>query len=280
MTYKEICKMLHDAGVDAPEWDTQELIGHYCHADRRQILSEPDVEWNNEALRAAVARRCSREPLQYILGEWTFYRQTYAVSPACLIPRSDTECLVEEAIGRLPKGAFFADLCTGSGCIAVSTLAERQDTAAVAVELSEEALELAGKNALRNGVADRLSLEHGDIFKLDNAFFDRYPKPQAILSNPPYIRTEVIDGLQREVAWEPHMALDGGKDGLLFYRTLLQIASTWLSEEGFCLFEIGYDQGADLCALAGQHGFFCKIIKDLGGCDRVAVLHRCDISCG
>ena len=152
MTYRALCEVLRAAGVDSPEWDAQELIGHFCGADRLQILSDPALDWSNEALQEAARRRCNREPLQYILGEWQFYRQTYEVSPDCLIPRQDTEVLVEEAVRRLPRGAFFADLCTGSGCIAVSTLAERGDTSAVAVELSEGAIAIARRNALRNGV--------------------------------------------------------------------------------------------------------------------------------
>ena len=278
MTYRELCERLKCSGVESPEWDAQELIGHFCGADRLRILADPDADWESDLLKNAADRRCAREPLQYILGEWCFYRQTYEVSPDCLIPRSDTECLVEEAVRRLPPNAFFADLCTGSGCIAVSTLAERPDTVAVAVELSEGALALARRNAARNGVAKRLTLERADVLGLNEAFLNRYPKPQAILSNPPYIRSDVIPTLQAEVAREPSMALDGGKDGLVFYRALVELADRWLDEGGFCLFEIGYDQGKEICELASAQGFSCEIWKDLGGCDRVAFLRRCGIS--
>lgn len=274
MTYRELCEMLRASGVDFPEWDAQELIGHFCGVDRLRILSDPDADWKSDVLENAANRRCAREPLQYILGEWSFYRQTYEVSPDCLIPRQDTECLVEEAVKRLPQGAFFADLCTGSGCIVISTLAERKDTKAIAVELSEGALALARRNAERNGVSERLSFEHTDVLRLDGAFLERYPKPAAILSNPPYIRSDVIPTLQAEVGKEPRMALDGGEDGLTFYRALVELADRWLADGGFCLFEIGYDQGEKICELAEKQGFSCEVLKDLGGCDRVAFLHR------
>ena len=272
MTYQEICRALTAAGIESPEWDAQLLIRHYCKKDRLSILADPDGELISEELACAVKRRCNREPLQYLVGTWAFYRQEYEVSPACLIPRSDTEILVEEAIRRLPQGAFFADLCTGSGCIAVSTLAERRDTRALAVDLSADALELACRNAARNGVAERFDAKCADVLNLSEEWLSQFPRPHAILSNPPYICTSVLPTLSPEVGFEPLMALDGGEDGLIFYRALLRIAGQWLHPDGFCLFEIGYDQGDALCTLAAENGFSCEIRKDFGGCDRVAIL--------
>ncbi len=211
----------------------------------------------------AVRRLQDREPLAYILGEWYFYDEIYRVSPACLVPRPETEHLVEELIKRLPKGAVFADLCTGSGCIAVSTLAHRPDCRAVAVDLSKEALALAKENAVLNGVSDRISFLHADILRgdaLGNTRFD------AIVSNPPYIVTEVIDMLEPEVLCEPRMALDGGEDGLLFYRVLVNDYRQNIKDGGFLLLEIGYDQGEALKALCP-----CEIIKDYSGNDRIAL---------
>lgn len=273
MTYQEICRKLTAAGIESPQWDAQLLIGHFCKRDRLAILAAPDEELISEELHRAVERRCQREPLQYIVGTWAFYRQEYEVSPACLIPRSDTEILVEEAIKRLPQNAFFADLCTGSGCIAVSVLAERKDTHALAVDLSCDALELAERNASRNGVAPRFTPKHADVLQLSDEWMEQFPRPHAILSNPPYIRQSVLQTLSPEVGFEPQMALDGGEDGLIFYRALMEIAAKWLQPDGFCLFEIGFDQGDALRAMALENGFSCRIQKDLGGCDRVAILH-------
>ena len=226
----------------------------------RQLLREkfPD----DRSYEAALRRLNDREPLAYLLGEWYFYDEVYEVSPACLIPRPETEHLVEELIRTLPRNAVFADLCTGSGCIAVSVLAHRSDVSAVAVDLSKEALTLAERNALRNGVAERVCFLRSDILKenpLKDALFD------AIVSNPPYIATEVIETLAPEVKREPRIALDGGEDGLLFYRRLFDEFPRNLKEDGFLLCEIGYDQGAAMRELFG-----CTVRKDYSGNDRVA----------
>ncbi len=141
---------------------------------------------------AALRRLRDREPLAYILGEWYFYEEVYSVSPDCLIPRPETELLVEELIRRLPENAVFADLCTGSGCIAISTLVHRPDCRAVAVDLSEKALALAAANAGRNGVADRLILRRADVLTGTALESDRF---DAVVSNPPYIASSVIDTL-------------------------------------------------------------------------------------
>jgi len=269
MTYREICKRLEDAGIENARWDAECLILHHVCVSRASLLSDLDRNFDDPALLDAVKRRCEREPLQYLLGEWEFYRQTYTVSPDCLIPRADTELLVEEAIRRLPQGARFADLCTGSGCIAISVLAERTDTQAFALEKFPATLALAKKNAERNGVLDRFSPICADVLDTPPAL----PRLDAILSNPPYIATEVIETLSPEVKREPRAALDGGEDGLLFYRAILDAYAPLLTPDGFVLFEIGYDQGDALVALGKAHGFsHVEILRDLGGCDRVAYL--------
>ena len=147
MTYRELCVRLEQAKIENAEWDAALLLEHFCGADVRSLRLYPDRDYSSASLEEAVRKREMRYPLQYLLGEWQFYRQTYEVGPACLIPRPDTEILVEEAIRLLPKGAYFADLCTGSGCIAVSVLAEREDTRAVAVDKFPATLEIAKRNA-------------------------------------------------------------------------------------------------------------------------------------
>lgn len=271
MTYRELCERLRAGGVETPEWEAECLLEDLCGADRFLLLSEPDRDWKSDRLADALERRLAHEPLQYILGTWCFYRQTYRVTPDCLSPRADTEILVEEAIRRLPRGACFADLCTGSGCIGISVLAERQDTRAIGVDLSQRALKVAAENAVRNGVSDRFRLLCADLLTADPLSLGRF---DAILSNPPYIRTDVVETLSEEVRREPHMALDGGRDGLAFYRALLKIAPVCLAPDGFCLFEIGYDQADEIRNLAAENGFTCTVRKDLGGQDRVAILTR------
>lgn len=227
----------------------------------------------DEALEQAVRRRCEGYPLQYLLGEWDFYRQTYEVSEDCLIPRADTEILVEKGISLLPKGARFLDLCTGSGCVAVSVLCERRDTRGVAVDLFEPTLALAERNARKNGVADRLTLIRADVLQspppsVPSGQFD------AIFSNPPYIRADVMPTLQREVQFEPAAALCGGEDGLDFYRAILKEWQTVLKKDGFFLFEIGYDQGKALCSLGVAYGLQATLYPDYGGRDRVVLLKQ------
>ena len=273
MTYQQICNRLLDAGIDSAEWDAALLIEHFCGTDASLVRLDRQRDYPMPELKAAVDRRAARYPLQYLLGEWQFYRQTYEVSADCLIPRSDTERLVEEAIRLLPQNASFVDLCTGSGCIAVSVLAERPDTNAVAVEKFEATLSLATRNAQKNAVRDRFTPQKADILTADfipvGAPFD------AILSNPPYICAKDIAGLSPEVREEPHAALDGGEDGLVFYRSILQNAARYLKSDGFILFEIGFDQAAALCKLGLEHGFtVCRVIKDYGGQDRVVSLAR------
>ena len=268
MTYRELCARLSSAGIETAEWDAALLIEHFCGTDASLVPTYPDKNFNSSALEVAADKRTARYPLQYLLGEWQFYRQTYEVSPDCLIPRSDTEILVEEAINALPHGARFADLCTGSGCIAISVLAERPDTQAVAVEKYPNTLSLATRNAARNGVSDRFVPLCADV--LTDHFLPDGEQFDAILSNPPYIPEGDLASLAPELDAEPRAALDGGDDGLLFYRQILKIAPTYLKTGGCLLFEIGYDQADALRELGLAAGFTdCRVIRDFGGNDRV-----------
>ncbi|MHB1151312.1 MAG: peptide chain release factor N(5)-glutamine methyltransferase [Eubacteriales bacterium] len=229
-----------------------------------------DEKFTSAADRNDAYRRLeAREPLAYILGEWYFYGETYHVTPDVLIPRSDTEILVEAAIRRIPRGGVFADLCTGSGCIAVSVLCHRPDLTAIAVDISDSALKIAHKNAVINGVDSRVEFLSGDI--TSDGFAEsllHYRTFDALLSNPPYIKSEIIGKLESEVLAEPLIALDGGYDGLHFYRALKQLRNKILKSDGITLLEIGYDQAESLLCL------FCggEILKDYGGNNRVFII--------
>lgn len=265
MTLSDLTKRLCEGGIREADVEARLLISHFCGVSPAALLAERTRNYESEALKAAVARRLNREPLAHILGEVGFFEETYFVSPDCLIPRADTELLVEKAIALLPHGARFADFCTGSGCIAVSVLAHRPDLSALAVDLSDAALALAKKNAARNGVADRIDLLKDDILSpahLKNDF-------DVILSNPPYIRTEVVPTLAPELAYEPKIALDGGEDGLLFYRALFGHFSPSLF-----LLEIGFDQGEDIARLGKEQGYAVTVERDLGGNNRLAILKK------
>lgn len=265
MTFDEICRALSDAGIENARNEAMILLEEICGADSL------DGDFESKELSEAVRARCGRYPLQYIIGKWWFSRCVFEVNEHCLIPRPDTEVLVDKAVRMLPEGARFADLCTGSGCIAVSVLDLRRDTACDAYELYPETLDLACRNAERNGVGDRFCGFEGDVLTRGLLGEKRYA---AILSNPPYIRRDVIDTLSDEVKKEPRAALDGGEDGLVFYRAIIDNFADNLESDGFFLFEIGYDQAKDVCEIARDRGFECKIIRDLSGQDRVALLRR------
>ena len=234
-------------------------------------MTDRDRLYDATALETAVARRLTREPLQYILGEWEFYGCTFTVTPDCLIPRPDTEILVEAAIRALPKGARIADLCTGSGCIAVATLVHRPDVTADALELYPNTLALATENAARGGVSARFTPIKGDLLGNGVDLLSSRAPYDAILSNPPYIPTADIAALAPEVHREPFAALDGGDDGLLFYRAILRDYAPLVKPGGCILLEIGYDQADALRALAAEYlpNATVEILRDLGGNDRV-----------
>lgn len=272
MTYKDICERLEAAGIDGNiPHEAALLVERFCNIPTSELIFRKSEELSSRELALAVEKRCTHYPLQYILGEWYFCNEVYEVNEHCLIPREDTERLVETAAELLPQGARFADLCTGSGCIAISLVAKRQDLSGVCVDIFPETLALAKKNAEKNRVSERLSFALGDV--LDGGFMDELGAFDAIISNPPYIPTEVVDNeLASELSHEPRAALDGGDDGLVFYSKMIREYGKFLTENGLFLFEIGFDQGESIRTLAEDNGYSCEILRDYGGNDRVAVL--------
>ena len=266
MTFGQICDRLWAAGIENYSGEARILVEQICGVD-----ASLDADLDSPELAAAVERRAGGYPLQYIIGKWWLARCEFFVDKNCLIPRPDTESVVEQAVRLLPQGAEFADLCTGSGCIAISVLDLRPDTRADAYELFPKTLEIAKKNAAHNKVADRFCGILGDV--LDPMLLGD-KKYAAIISNPPYIRRDVVPTLSREVGYEPRAALDGGCDGLDFYRAIVENFKSNLADGGAFIFEIGYDQAADIALIAQSNGFSCRIVRDLGGNDRVAILDR------
>ncbi|MBQ8287371.1 MAG: peptide chain release factor N(5)-glutamine methyltransferase [Clostridia bacterium] len=218
---------------------------------------------------SALARYRAGEPLAYLLGEQYFWRYRFTVTPDVLIPRPDTERLVETALSILPPNGRFADLCTGSGAIALSIAADRPDLTADAPDISEAALTVAEKNARDLNVSDQVRFHRADLLT-DDPLEGAY---DAILSNPPYIPRKDIAQFP-SLTYEPQIALDGGEDGLDFYRAILTRFAHHLKDGGCFLFEIGYDQGEQIRALAASHGYACSVTKDYGGNDRVARLTK------
>lgn len=256
-----------DKGIESARRDAELLLGSSLKLDRVGVylhFDRPLQESELTAYRALVVRRANREPLQYILGETEFWSLSFAVSPAVLIPRADTEVLVEEAL-RLNCGPRILDVGTGSGAIAVSLAHELVDAEVVALDISPEALLVAQANARRNGVDDRIVFLEGDLARLPEGPFD------LIVSNPPYIPAADVDGLMPEVRdFEPRRALDGGLDGLYPYRMLAAQACLCLAPGGWLLVEVGIDQALavrQMFAEAGLKDGFCR--DDYGGVPRV-----------
>ena len=268
MTYKQICELLAERGVESPEVDAAMLLEHFCGIGRARLPLEKDRELDDPALLEAVARRAERYPLQYILGEWGFFEGSFGVSEGVLIPRQDTELLVELAVELLVKGGRFIDLGCGSGCISVSTLMSRPDATGVAVDISPVARELTAKNAVRNGVGDRLSVIEGNM--LASEFWDGMEAGgfDVLISNPPYIPTEEVGKLAPELAHEPRLALDGGDDGLDFYRVIIARGGRLLRQGGKMLFECGVGQTGDIIRLVEAQGYSACAHYDIERRDR------------
>ena len=280
MTYREAAKKLNEIDSDNGRYEAALLFGKLFGIGMSELPLLLDRDFDSPELTAAIEQRRSGYPLQYILGEWDFYGLTFEVNENCLCPRADTEVLAETAIKLLPKNGRFLELCTGSGCIPIAICKNRPDLRGVATDLYEKTLDTAKRNALRNEVARQTEFVLADVFDID--FWERGEGSElipergfdALISNPPYIPTKDIADLSVEVKHEPVAALDGGDDGLDFYRFIAGNYGKHLSNGGIMLFEIGYDQGIAIAEIAEENGYACRIIKDLGGNDRVAVLER------
>ena len=258
--------LLREAGIDEAKSEARIIFSRIGGVPDYALPLDPECD--SEAVAGAIERRRARYPLAYVIGEVDFYRESYKVSPACLIPRPETEILVDLAVRSIPSGARFADLCTGSGCIAISTLKNTDGTHAVALDLSPDAISIATENADRNGVRDRIEFVTGDaLCGLEGKFF-------AILSNPPYVSESAYASLDAELYAEPKMAFVGGEDGGDFYRRMIPLYKENLLENGFLAFEIGYDQGELLRALGEENGMSVEIIKDYSSLDRIALLRN------
>ncbi|WP_027217500.1 peptide chain release factor N(5)-glutamine methyltransferase [Butyrivibrio fibrisolvens] len=267
--YKNASIRLKEAGVPEYQLDARLLLEYVCGTDYNTLLVHGDRDVSPEEEKKyneLIEKRASRVPLAYIVGYQEFMGLTFDVNENVLVPNQDTETLAEEALRELSDGMRFMDLCTGSGCVALSILNYTNDTSCVMTDISDKAIEVATDNRDRLGFSDRAEIVKTDLFPQDD---DK--KFDMIVSNPPYIRTDVIATLPPEVGkGEPYIALDGGQDGLIFYRRIIENAPKWLYTSGWLMMEIGYDQGDAVAGLMKDGGFHeVEVIKDLGGNDRV-----------
>lgn len=273
---REASQILRDAGVPEPRREAGSLLSHVIARDRTFLISRAEEIVGDEDLarfQRAVARRASGEPLQYITGVQDFYGREFRVTRDVLIPRPETELLVEAALEILnrQRAPLICDVGTGSGCIAVTLLCERTDARGIAVDVSEAALAVAEDNARRHGVSDRITFKISDCFaSLDTAAFD------VVVSNPPYVSANALPGLQREVRdHEPLVALSPGADGLGVIRRLLQDAPAFLKDNGYLMMEIGFDQGERVQQLIDEnHWRLHEIRPDLQGIPRIMLVQK------
>jgi release factor glutamine methyltransferase len=276
---REAAMALRVAGVEEARREAGSLLSHATGRDRTFIITHADEELTPDqlsALRAAIKRRAAGEPLQYITGRQEFYGLEFEVTPDVLIPRPETELLVETALELLKKvtSPLLCDVGTGSGCIAVALLRARGDARALALDVSPEALRVAGRNAWRHGVGGRVLTLVSDCLEALRSEEYADLRFDLIASNPPYVAEEDLAGLQREVRdHEPRVALTPGGDGLAVIRRLLAEAPRHLKPRGHLLLEIGFGQHEQVAALLDPRAWqLLAIHKDLQGVPRTVAL--------
>lgn len=252
---------IEDASVDA--WYLLEYVTGYDRMTYFLKVLEPLTKEQEEQYCEYISVRKSHVPLQHITGVQEFMGLEFCVNEHVLVPRQDTEVLVEYVLKVLEPGMSVLDMCTGSGCILISLLKMREEVSGTGVDISEDALKVAAKNRDKIGVD--ASLVQSDMFENVSGTYD------VIVSNPPYIRTSVIEELEEEVKLhDPFIALDGKEDGLYFYRKIVEKSPEFLKNGGKLYFEIGHDQGEDVKKLMEESGFSkVSVKKDLAGLDRV-----------
>lgn len=270
--YSKIKAMFSEKGFDAPDFEALSLINYVTGFDRHSLIAHGENKLENskeDFLFSLVQKRLSHIPLQYILGEWSFYGFDFAVGEGVLIPRDDTEVVVNLCLDFLKNRTDkkVIDLCAGSGAISV-VLSKLANADVTAVELSEKAFEYLDKN-IRSNNAD-VNAVKGDILSCYADFDDE--KYDLIVSNPPYIKSEDIPTLQDEVQFEPEMALDGGVSGFDFYESIIENWSAKLKDGGALAFELGENQAEYVSALMKEKGFVnIRTELDLGGVQRAII---------
>lgn len=274
--YRNAIRILKEGGCESPEFDSRRLVEKCIGISETDLLANANTEvpeFKMKDFSECVERRAAGEPLQYILGEWQFYNLDFSVGKGVLIPRPETELLPKLAIDYLRKSGakIVFDLCSGSGCVGISVAKFFPNCRVYMIDSSDEANYYAKQNIKRYGLGN-IELIKGDIKKGFSSFM--LPPPDVILSNPPYVPTYEIDTLQRELSHEPRAALDGGIDGLDFYKVL---SDTWFSslrKGGIIAME------CDGAQIKGVLGFFLnkavggKILKDENGIERVVMLKK------
>jgi release factor glutamine methyltransferase len=273
---KRASQELDHAGVAEARREAGSLLEYVIAKDRTFLISHAEDLLSREELKRfenAIERRAAGEPAQYITGTQDFFGRAFRVSADVLIPRPETELLVEAALEVMKPDSVICDVGTGSGCIAITLLCERRDARAVAIDISEAALNVARQNAREHSVQERIDFVLSDCF---SALTEDVSEFGLIVSNPPYVAAKALPGLQREVRdHEPLVALSPGEDGLSVIRRLLNDSPRFLHENGYLLMEIGFDQGETIQQLVDPNVWTLKEIRpDLQGIPRIVILQK------
>lgn len=274
--YRDAIKVLIEAQCDSPEFDAQQLISYCFGYNKTQLLMNSGSAVDEVKLIHfvdCVKRRANHEPLQYIIGMWDFYKYSFKVGKGVLIPRPETELLVDFALEETKKNDYkvIFDLCCGSGCVGLSVAKMLPDVNVFCVDISDDALEYTRKNKELLG-RHNVTVVKSDV--LESTGFVGLPRPDIILSNPPYIRSDEIAQLQSEVQFEPSLALDGGEDGLVFYRALSELWYPLINKDGYIAMECGEDQTEDVLSLFIEKADKGRIVTDTFGNQRVVIVKR------
>lgn len=274
---REISKILREKNITSADKEAHDIVCHVLKIDKVKLYShDPEIDKNKlKKIDNIVLRRLKREPLQYLIGECDFFNIKIKIGKGVLIPRPETEILVEEFIKiektKNKKYSLVLDLCTGSGCIALAIAKNLPYLKVFGVDISERAILYAKKNKKINNISNAFFIV-GDLFYpfRKNSFL-------YITANPPYVKTQEIECLQPEIKYyEPKKALNGGKTGLFYYEKILNEATDYLLHEGLVFLEIGKSQVNSIEEIANNSGFkIVKIVNDLAGIERVMILKRC-----
>lgn len=275
--YKTVAEKLNEANAEDSEFEAKVLLSYYCGCSISEAAFKKEYDLSLdiiEALENAVFERKNGRPIQYIIGEWDFMDYTFKVGEGVLIPRPETELLCEYVIEKIKnlENPIVYDLCSGSGCIGLSIKKKVPQCDIYLVEKSMDALEYLTANASAVCKNTFLTIVKGDIF--DIKAFEHHPKADAIVSNPPYISSSEIPTLQKEVQFEPNMALDGGANGLDFYRLLTSKWTKFLKEDGFMALECGEEQAEIIAGMFKENKFDSKTIEDYNHIKRFVVGRR------
>lgn len=265
----KIIEQFKSAGNENAIFDAHLILKHFLKLSSMDLVLEKNKEIDDLKLKeidAAVLRCMNDEPIQYVLNSQEFMGLDFYVDKNVLIPRSDTETLVEHILTHFGKEAFTGlDIGVGSGCISISLAHYSKNSLMRGIDISRDAVAIANRNAKSNNVDDRVCFEVADVYS-----YQPYGKYDLVVSNPPYIETDIIKTLDNNVkSYEPYIALDGGKDGLDFYRYIIKTAPKFLKANGMLAFEIGYNQSKAVSQLMKECFDDIKVIKDYQGNDRV-----------